>query len=255
MQIDWLTVAAQMVNFVILVWVLKRLLYQPVLDAMARREHGIAQRLGQAEQREQQADAQVRLYEEKERTLERERDHRLAQAHEEAQRERRRLLEEARHDIDKQREKWREDLWHEQEGFRVAFRHGIAESALHIARNALADLADAGLERQILSAFVRRLQALPEVERGDLAAEGRLRVTTSFDLDAKAREQLGAALREVLGAGLQIEYRRDPTLVGGIEVAGEGRKLAWNISDYAEETEGRIAELLGERGEAAAAGA
>jgi F-type H+-transporting ATPase subunit b len=55
MQIDWLTVIAQIVNFLILVWLLKRFLYHPVITAMDRREQRIAERLQLAEQREQAA--------------------------------------------------------------------------------------------------------------------------------------------------------------------------------------------------------
>ena len=42
MLIDWFTVIAQMLNFLILVWLLKRFLYQPILDAIDAREKGIA---------------------------------------------------------------------------------------------------------------------------------------------------------------------------------------------------------------------
>ncbi len=51
MQIDWLTVIAQIVNFLILVWLLKRFLYQPVINAMDQREQRIAERLQKAELR------------------------------------------------------------------------------------------------------------------------------------------------------------------------------------------------------------
>ena len=254
MQIDWLTVTAQIVNFLILVWVLKRVLYRPVLEAMSRREQAIAQRIGQAEQREWEADSREHSYEEKERALERERDHLLALAREEAAHVQRGLLEEARHDIDRQREKWHEELRHEQEDFRAAFRRSLAESALRIAQNALADLADAGLERQILAAFARRLRAVPDIERKELAdGTGRLRVTTSFDLDETARERIAAVLRDALGdgAGIEFEYRRDPALICGVAVSSDGRKLAWSIADYVEDAEASIAELLGERGDAA----
>ncbi|NLX99005.1 MAG: hypothetical protein GXY83_22905 [Rhodopirellula sp.] len=37
MPIDWFTVAAQVVNFLILVWLLKRFLYKPILHAIARK--------------------------------------------------------------------------------------------------------------------------------------------------------------------------------------------------------------------------
>ena len=48
MLIDWFTVGAQLLNFVILVWLMKRFLYQPVLDAIAAREQKIAAELADA---------------------------------------------------------------------------------------------------------------------------------------------------------------------------------------------------------------
>ena len=42
MLIDWFTVGAQLLNFLILVCLMKRFLYQPVLDAIAAREQKIA---------------------------------------------------------------------------------------------------------------------------------------------------------------------------------------------------------------------
>jgi F-type H+-transporting ATPase subunit b len=37
MLIDWFTVGAQVLNFLILVWLLKRFLYGPILDAIDAR--------------------------------------------------------------------------------------------------------------------------------------------------------------------------------------------------------------------------
>ena len=62
MQIDWLTVSAQLINFLVLVWLLKRFLYRPVMDAMQRREQHIAARIGAAEQQEGLADQRERRY-------------------------------------------------------------------------------------------------------------------------------------------------------------------------------------------------
>ena len=42
MLIDWFTIAAQAVNFLILIWLMKRYLYQPILRAIASREQLIA---------------------------------------------------------------------------------------------------------------------------------------------------------------------------------------------------------------------
>lgn len=43
MLIDWFTVGAQVLNFVILMWLMKRSLCQPVLDAIDAREDRRAQ--------------------------------------------------------------------------------------------------------------------------------------------------------------------------------------------------------------------
>ena len=42
MLIDGFTVGAQVLNFLILVWLMKRFLYQPILDAIDAREQRIA---------------------------------------------------------------------------------------------------------------------------------------------------------------------------------------------------------------------
>ena len=55
MQIDWTTFILQIVNFVVLVWLLKRFLYRPVLDAIARRRTAIEQALGEARAAEDRA--------------------------------------------------------------------------------------------------------------------------------------------------------------------------------------------------------
>ena len=55
MLIDWFTVVAQILNFLVLVWLLKRFLYKPVLDAIDAREKGIATKLADAEAKEAEA--------------------------------------------------------------------------------------------------------------------------------------------------------------------------------------------------------
>ncbi len=49
MAIDWITVSAQIVNFLILVWLLKHFLYQPIIRAMDRREQRVSERLNEAQ--------------------------------------------------------------------------------------------------------------------------------------------------------------------------------------------------------------
>jgi F-type H+-transporting ATPase subunit b len=54
--IDWFTVGAQALNFLILVWLMKRFLYKPVLAAIDVREKRIAKEIADADAKK--ADAQ-----------------------------------------------------------------------------------------------------------------------------------------------------------------------------------------------------
>jgi F-type H+-transporting ATPase subunit b len=67
--IDWYTVAAQALNFLILVWLLKRFLYQPVLDAIGAREQRIAMQLADAASKEAAATKEREQFESKNREL------------------------------------------------------------------------------------------------------------------------------------------------------------------------------------------
>jgi F-type H+-transporting ATPase subunit b len=56
MLIDWFTVGAQLLNFLVLAWLLKRFLYRPILDALDAREQRIAAELADADAKRAEAD-------------------------------------------------------------------------------------------------------------------------------------------------------------------------------------------------------
>jgi F-type H+-transporting ATPase subunit b len=96
MLIDWFTIIAQVLNFLMLVWLMRRYLYQPILHAIDEREKRIAARLADAERKETDAQKEGDEYKRKNKDFEEERARLLAQATEVARKERERLLAEAR---------------------------------------------------------------------------------------------------------------------------------------------------------------
>lgn len=247
MQIDWLTVTAQIFNFLVLAWLLKRFLYRPVIDAMTQREQRIAQRLEQAAQREEQAQAEAATYRDKVAALDRDREAQLAQAHEAAEQERRSLLESARGEARASRQRWQQELEREQGDFRTALVRELAEAAIDVARRTLSDLADAALEGQALATLARRVQALPQEERQALAdAAPKLQLASSFEPEAQALQSLRQVLADTLGKEVELECVRKPDLVFGVELVGAGHKLAWSVAgaldDIAEQVRTSIAE-------------
>ena len=245
MQIDWLTVGAQVVNFLLLVFLLQHFLYRPVLEAMSRREKRIADRLNEAAEREQAAQRKADDYEQRMTGVDKRRDELLAEAEEQAEKQRRELLDRARAEVEQAEGRWRQELRREQHEFLGEVRREIAAAAQSVARKALADLADAELEKQMLGKLVGTIEQLDDPARAALAsAEGGITVRTAFALDSAQRGQATRALHERLGRETPVHYAQDEALLCGITLEGGGHRLGWSLADYLEGLEQRLRDRL-----------
>ena len=245
MQIDWITVSAQIVNFLVLVWLLKRFLYRPVIAAMDRREQRISDRLSQAQQRERKAEEASENYRARQHELERAREDLLAEARDEAGEEKRQLLEQARDEVDEQRRQWRRQVEQERQEFMEGLRRRAVESIQAIARRALGGLADSELEERIVQRFIGQLKSADKDTRNALAAgDGPVRIHSGFALDSSVRGRLTRAVHELLGGDVDVDYGQDEALLCGIELRRGERRLSWNLADYLDELEQRLAEAF-----------
>ncbi len=243
MQIDWLTVGAQIVNFLILVYLLKRFLYRPVLEAMHRREQRIADRLRDADAREREAAEEARGFRRRSDELAERRGSLLAEARQEAETERRRLLDEARADVREQRERWRAELEREWEDVRREMRRRMAGTVTEATRRALAALAGLELERAIGSMFQRRLANLTDHDRRALAdGSGPIEIASPADLEPGLREELAGAVRAHLGR--EVAFVRADDLVGGMELRTDTWRMSWTVAEYLRDLDDRLAEAL-----------
>lgn len=241
MQIDWITVSAQIVNFLILVWLLKRFLYQPVIEMMQRREQRISDRLDEAGQREEQADQKAQCYAQKTEELEERREELLKEAKEEAGKEKEQMLEAARGEVDELREGWKQQVREEKADFLKNLRQQAADAIEALAGKALSDLADVDLEEQIVRTFIRQLKSLDKEQRRAMAqAADTVRVASSFELEPALRSRLTRAVHEHLAADAEVEYRQSDRLLCGIEMSSEDHRLGWSLADYMERLEARI---------------
>ena len=187
MQIDWLTVAAQIVNFLVLVWLLQRFLYRPITSAMRRREERIESRLAEAREARETAEAEERRLEEKEADLDARADAILASAREEAEELRERLERELREEMEEKRAAWRRHLAEERDALVVSLRRQAGQKVLRIAERVLADYAD--------SDVAERVSRLDPGRRSRVG--GRLREGVAR-LGVERREPVGEGARDAL---------------------------------------------------------
>ena len=173
MQIDWVTVAAQIVNFLVLVWLLQRVLYRPLTRALKAREEEVNRSLREAEAARETAEVEAEAHRDALRALEDTRHARLAAVAEEAEALRAEMTETARGELAERRTAWQAQLEHEKAAFLDRLRRRAGEAFVTLARRALADMADEDLVDRIARVFAQPpLRAPP---RGAEASEIRRR--------------------------------------------------------------------------------
>ena len=252
MLIDWFTVGAQALNFIILVWLLKRYLYKPILNAVDAREKLIAAELADAGAKKAEAQKERDEFQRKNDEFDRQRAALFSKATDEAKAERQRLLDDARTAADALSAKRQEALRSDAANLNQAIRRRTQQEVFAIAQKALMDLATTSLEERISDVFIGRLRALDvKVKQGfgealKTGAEPAL-VRSAFDLPAPQRTAIQKALNETFSAEVHVRFETAPDLVSGIELTTNGQKIAWSIADYLSSLEKGVGELLKEQ--------
>jgi F-type H+-transporting ATPase subunit b len=252
MLIDWFTVGAQVVNFLILVWLLKHFLYRPILDAIDARERRIAEELADADAKKAEAQEERDEFQNKNEAFEQQRTALLNRAAEEAKAERLRLLEEARQAAESLSAKRRETLRNDAHNLNQAISRRAQQEVFAIARRALTDLAGTSLEERMGDVFIRRLREMDDQTKAGLAvslksATDPALVRSAFDLPAAQRAAIQNALNETFSAEIHVRFETAPDLVSGIELSSNGQKVAWSIADYLMSLQKGVDELLKEK--------
>jgi len=256
MLIDWFTVGAQALNFLILVWLMKRFLYKPVLHAIDERERRIAEELADAATKKAEAAKERDEFQRKQTEFDQQRAALLKRATDEAAAERHRLLAAARQAADALSVKRQEALRTEAQALGQALRRRTQQEVFAIARKALADLSTTSLEERFGEAFTRHLREMGGQDKARFAdalkTAAPALVRTAFDLPAKERATVQNALNETFSSDVHVRFEVAPDLVCGIELATNGLKVGWNIESYLASLQDGVGELLKEREKAEA---
>ena len=252
MLIDWFTVVAQALNFLILVWLLKRFLYKPILDAIDTREKRIADELADADAKKAEARQERDEFKRKGQEFDQQRAAMLSHVEDQASAERQRLLSQARKESETLRTNWQEALRSEQQSLSEELTRRTQEEVFAITRKTLTDLATPSLEEQMTDAFLRRLRELGSAEKGELqlafeTASTPAIVRSTFSLPSDQRHAIEDMVKDVFAIKTQIQFETAPDLVSGIELMANGHKVAWNIGNYLVSLQKSLDELLKER--------
>lgn len=249
MEINWVTVAAQIVNFLLLVWLLQKFLYGPVVKAMARREEQVLKRKTDAEAEKEAAAKAHQALDAARAQLAADRETLLAEARKEAEKLRREIEGEARSETDAMRRAWFDQLASEQDEFLTDIRQKGADAIVDACRAALKGLADESLEQKIVTTFTDKLESIPAASWTKIteAAQrhgGEVKIESAFPLAVEDQLRISESLHKVLGPAVGIGFAESGDLVAGIRLRADSQIIEWSFNSYLEQLASRMDKAL-----------
>lgn len=236
MELSWSTFLLEMINFLVLVWILKRFLYKPVLDAIARRRAGIEDQLADARQLHEEADALKAEYENRLAERDRERQQARDALSQELDEERARQMASLQAELAQEREKAQvAESCQRADAAREIEHHALQQGAQFAAR-LLAQAAGPELEARLMKLLLDGLSSLSEDRIADLRTQfgeppEDILVGSAYPLPPDRREELERALSDVTGLDLPVSYAQDPELLAGVRIAIGAWVLHANLRD------------------------
>jgi len=238
----------ELVNFLVLVYVLHRLLYRPLHEAIDRRREADAKAQADAEKACQEATALKQQLNTRLAALDQERQELIRAAREQTEADRKATMADAERTLQKRREDTASQLEAERVQARQALHAELVQSAVALAERFLHEASSSTLQEQLAGRLVEELENIPEDERqrlrGELEADDTAVVETAMELNGEILEHLDAALGSLAGRTVSRCVQSCPALLGGLRLRLGGHvwdaSLIGGLDEVATATPGRV---------------
>lgn len=235
MLIDWRTVAAEIINFLLLVWLLNRFLFKPTLAVVKERDEKVRAELEGAARQKEEAKLEREVLSLEKDTFEKERNTLLKNAIADAQQEKEKLLRMAHEEYTSLRETLHAHIEEEKKRLFSELKGSIEDEAFHLAQTTLQSLTSTSLEEQMIALFAQKARQIdPETKQKlffDISHSSyAVTVKTAFEMPSNARTLLESAFQEIFGHRLVCSFEQDPSLIGGIELITAGYTVRWSLA-------------------------
>ena len=240
MGIDLVTLIAQIVNLLILIWLLKRFLYKPVLNMIKERQALIDEQINQAKQARQNAIAEEAEYQKKVATFDARRSQMFLEMQNQVDSLRKELTDEARKDVTHLHKLWQNELEQEKKAFDISIQNAIIKNFKLFATDALKDMVGVELNALVLKKFKERINKMTSTQHKQFAQSARsvnqIAISTDTRLDAKMQSELKDFLTATFDLDKKIKFifKVDSNLICGIQVQIGEQVTSWNLQNYLE---------------------
>ncbi len=230
----------EIINFLVLVWLLKHFFYKPVTNIISKREKSIQDKLNEAKKIHDDAESLKSRYENRISEWNSEKLQVQKQLKSDIEIERTKLLDELHKELEQEREKEQvlqkrqiEDSLHKNE--QIAIQHGAA-----FCSHLLSCFASPELEISIIDLVTKELENLSSekvnlIQSNYLEKSRPIEVYSAFDLDDHQREKLNNAFINLIGSPIKCSFKQNAKLIAGLNIFIG----SWNMrANLQEELEG-----------------
>lgn len=241
MSIDFFTLIAQIINLLILLFLLRKFLYLPILKVLGERKALLENEYKVAEIARKKAEVLEKNAQEKYSEIEIEKQKILAQSHEKAHALEQKLTTEAEQEFKKARQKWKDKLISEQNTFDLALQNLIAEYFQKFATGALDQMADISLNELFLNKLMQKISAQKQDKKSefvrDFLVSGELELVSAENFDTKTKQHFKDFIKNefMLNEDLKIKFSTDKNLICGVILKNKEQMIEWNLAEYISE--------------------
>jgi F-type H+-transporting ATPase subunit b len=236
LELNWSTFLLEILNFLVLVWILKRFLYRPVLDVIARRRAAIENKLAEAEQLHTDADALKDQYENRLSSWRQERQKAMDELHHEIEANRLQQLGDLKQELAQEEEKIRVAGARKEKQLLREIEQRALHQAAEFASRLLAEAAGPELENRLLDLLLDGLSTMPADQISALGSKWgelpeRILVSSAYALADDKRHRLEDTLNRVTGLSIPVHYEQDAELLAGLNITIGAWVLQLNVRD------------------------
>jgi F-type H+-transporting ATPase subunit b len=236
LELNWSTFILEILNFLVLVWILKKFLYRPVLTALQQRQEKIRQKLDEAARLKVEATELEQLYQGRMEDWEREKQQARDALHQEIQVQRIEKLEQLEQDLTSEREKAAVIERRHQTEAQQQYQYKAHQQGARFAASLLSSVAGPELDLHLFQLLLQTFDQLDQEQLTRLrdnckSAETSISVISAFAFSDDRKKQLQEKLSRICERSVELEYQEDPALIAGLRLIVGAWVLHLNIQD------------------------
>ena len=246
MGFSWSTFFAQIINLFVLVWLMKKFLYQPIIDVITKRQTYIENKVKKADEAVSNAQKQEKKLAEQAKKWDKEKQKRLDLLSDEIANLKKQQEDFVHEEIDALRQKMQNDLNRETASLQLEIRDLMIKNFLELSQKAITDLSGLAPMEQAIGLFRKKFDLLKKEEisyiKKSIKNQGIVKIYSSYALTKKEQENLTAFIGQKLKLNSEINFHfeTNPDLILGLEMIVGEVILEWNLKTYLDNFEGNL---------------